>query len=132
MGKWLKGAGDNPTTVRRVIEQAIAMQPAELIPWITKAIETRTKGNGPTTSTWNGKGTAPLPDGHPDLEVYCGEDQFRRRVKTYRSMVYDQQQDPDCAWSRRWGGTFPGDHPAHDRKIVVELLGQDFLSERNR
>jgi hypothetical protein len=132
MGKWLKNAGDNPTTVRRVIEEAVALQPAELIPWITKALETRLKGNGAHTPATDGKGNPPLPDGHPDLDVYADEAQFIRRVKIYRTMVTDQGHDPDLAWSRRWGGTFPGDHPAHNRKIVVELLGEGFLSERNR
>ena len=132
VGKWLKAASDNASTLRRVLEDAIAAQPAEPIAWITKALEGRIKGNGGTIPAWSGKGSPPLPDGHPDLEVYCEEAQFIRRVKIYRSMITDQGYDPDECWSRRWGGTFPGDHPAHNRKIVVELLGEGFLSERNR
>jgi hypothetical protein len=127
MGKWLKAAGDNATLLRAVLEEAVAAMPADPIPWVTKALEYRLKGNGAQSPH-----PPPVTLELVDPLTKEGRRDFSSRVKAFKRHVDQDGADPYTCWPAKWGGKFPGDHETHVRDIVVEILGEQFLSERDR
>lgn len=123
MGMWLKACGDNATILRNVLEDAMARNVADVASWMPKAIEYRLKGS-------NGQAT-PAEEPLELIDPYTkeGRKDFRFRVIAYKRALEEGATFP---WSAKWGGEFPGDHETHVREIVVDILGENFLTDRNR
>jgi hypothetical protein len=70
MGKWLKDCGDDDKLLRRVIEEAAKLTPANPVSWITAAIATRI-------------GYVPEADAGPSI-VQAYEREWRPRIDHYK------------------------------------------------
>ena len=92
LGRWLKDAKEDSSALRRVFEAARDQDAVDPIPWITAGIKARTMAATPFEAT----------DAHG----------WRKRCQLFKD---------GGVWPVQWGGTRPGDHPAHPAQILAEF-----------
>lgn len=104
MGGWLKECGDDPEPLRRLIEDAAKLRPADPTAWITKAIQARTK--------------PPKPNGHdePPAQTYVSEDDvWRHRMRGFVDRGF---------WIDTWGKIPRAKYSMVPPDIILEFAAE--------